>query len=168
MIRFQAAPAKGRQAVTKAILRTAIIVFLPVSLLRAQASDPLKLEKTIELPEVQGRIDHMSLDVKGERLFVCALGNNTVEVIDLKTGKRTNAISGLKEPQGALYVTANDRLYIASSKDGTVKCLMGLRCSSSKPSSMETTRITFDTIPLARGSMSEYLCDRRRRCHFRF
>lgn len=125
MIRFQAVSAKRRQAVEKAMLRMAIIVFLPVSLVRAQASDPLKLEKTIELPEVQGRIDHMSLDVKGERLFVCALGNNTVEVIDLKTGKRTNTISGLKEPQGALYVTANDRLYIASSKDGTVKMFDG-------------------------------------------
>ena len=125
MIRFQAVPAKRRQAVAKATLCMAIIVFLPVSLVRAQASDPLKLVKTIELPDVQGRIDHMSLDVKGERLFVCALGNNTVEVIDLKRGKRTNTISGLKEPQGALYVAASDRLYIASSKDGAVKIFDG-------------------------------------------
>lgn len=125
MIRFQAVPAKRRQAVTKAMLRMAIIVFLPSSLVRPQASGPLKLEKTIELPEVQGRIDHMSLDVKGGRLFVCALGNNTVEVIDLKTGKRTNTISGLKEPQGALYVATTGRLYIASAEDGTVKMFDG-------------------------------------------
>jgi hypothetical protein len=36
----------------------------------------LKLEKTISLPNVQGRIDHMSIDTKGQRLFVSALGNN--------------------------------------------------------------------------------------------
>jgi YVTN family beta-propeller protein len=101
------------------------LIFLPVTLANAQATQPLKLEKAIELPEVQGRIDHMSVDVRGERLFVCALGNNTVEVIDLKTGKRTNTISGLKEPQGALYLATNDRLYIASSKDGTAKMFDG-------------------------------------------
>ena len=63
----------------------------------------------------------MSIDVKGQRLFVSALGNNTVEVIDLKAGKRANTISGLKEPQGVLYVPGSGRLYVASSKDGTVK-----------------------------------------------
>jgi DNA-binding beta-propeller fold protein YncE len=50
---------------------------------------------------------------------------DVVEVIDLKAGKRTNTISGLGEPQGALYVASNDRLYIASSKDGTVKMFDG-------------------------------------------
>lgn len=98
-----------------------VFLLLSATLVRAQATAPLKLEKTIELPEVQGRIDHMSVDVTGQRLFVSALGNNTVEVIDLKAGKRTHTISGLREPQGVLYVPATGRLYVASSKDGTVK-----------------------------------------------
>src|SRR5258708_25477477 len=58
-------------------------------------------------------------------LFVSALGNNTVEVIDLKAGKRANTISGLKEPQGVLFVADNGRLFVASSKDGTVKMFDG-------------------------------------------
>lgn len=98
-----------------------ILPFLFAALVKAQANEPLKLEKTIQLPDVQGRIDHMSIDVKGQRLFVSALGNHTLEVIDLKAGKRTNTIPGLQEPQGALYVPGSDRLYVASSKDGTVK-----------------------------------------------
>ena len=102
-----------------------ILPFLFAALAKAQANEPLRLEKTIELPDVQGRIDHMSMDVKGERLFVSALGNNTLEVIDLKAGKRANTISGLKEPQGALFVAGNDRLFVASSKDGTVKMFDG-------------------------------------------
>jgi hypothetical protein len=57
-----------------------------------QANEPLRLDKTIELPDVQGRIDHMSIDVKGQRLFVSALGNNTVEVIDVKAGKGASSI----------------------------------------------------------------------------
>src|SRR5216117_1865977 len=106
-------------------MRLAMLLFLSATLGKTQANEPLKLEKTIQLPDVQGRIDHMSMDVKGQRLFVSALGNNTLEVIDLKAGKRTNTISGLGEPQGALYVASNDRLYIASSKDGTVKIFEG-------------------------------------------
>ena len=107
------------------MMRLATLFVLSASLVMAQASEHLKLEKKIELLEVQGRIDHMSIDVKGQRLFISALGNNTVEVVDLKAGKRTNTISGLQEPQGVLYVPTNDRLYVASGKDGTVKIFDG-------------------------------------------
>lgn len=106
-------------------MRLAILLLLSTSLVRAQANEPLKLEKTIQLPEVQGRIDHMSIDVTGQSLFASALGNNTVEVIDLKTDKRSNTIPGLKEPQGVLFVPKNDHLFVASSKDGTVKMFDG-------------------------------------------
>ncbi len=95
------------------------------ALAAGQATQSLRLEKTIELPDVQGRIDHMSLDVKGQRLFVAALGNNTVEVIDLKAGKRVKTITGLAEPQGVLYVPTNDRLYVANAKDGSVRIFDG-------------------------------------------
>src|SRR5437763_17004370 len=43
---------------------------------------PLRLVNSILLPQVRGRIDHMAVDIKGQRLFVAALGNNTLEVID--------------------------------------------------------------------------------------
>jgi len=105
--------------------RLATLLLLSATVLKAQANQPLKLERTIELPDVQGRIDHMSLDVAGQRLFVSALGNNTVEVVDLRAGKRTNTITGLKEPQGALYVPDKNRLFVASGKDGTVKMFDG-------------------------------------------
>ncbi|MGC1903209.1 MAG: hypothetical protein WA715_05270 [Candidatus Acidiferrum sp.] len=101
------------------------LFLLSATVAMGQGAVPLKLEKTIELPGVKGRIDHMSLDVVGQRLFVSALGNNTIEVIDLKAGKRANTISGLKEPQGALYVADKNRLFVASSKDGTVKIFDG-------------------------------------------
>lgn len=101
------------------------MIFLAAALASAQTSQPLHLEKTIELPDVQGRIDHMSIDVKGQRLFVSALGNNTVEVIDIKAGKRVKTITGLAEPQGVLYVPAIDRIYVANSKDGSVRIFDG-------------------------------------------
>jgi DNA-binding beta-propeller fold protein YncE len=102
-------------------MRVLILLFLSAALAKAQSASPLKLEKTIPLPDVQGRIDHMSIDVQGQRLFVSGLGNSTVEIIDLKSGQRAKTISKLQEPQGLLYVPSNDRLYVASDKDGTVK-----------------------------------------------
>ena len=106
-------------------MRLFIVLLLFVTSAWGQASQPLRLEKTIELPDVQGRIDHMSVDLKGERLFVSALGNNTVEVIDTKAGKRIKTIGGLQEPQGVLYVASVDRLYVANSKDGSVRIFDG-------------------------------------------
>jgi len=98
-----------------------IILVAFVGLAQGQAAQPLRLDKTIELPDVQGRIDHMSIDVKGERFFVSALGNNTVEVVDLRAGKRVKTINQLKEPQGVLYVPETDRLYVANGNDGSVR-----------------------------------------------
>jgi len=110
---------------------TRLYIFIALSLLlscsaaSAQSALPLRLEKTILMPAVQGRIDHMSIDTKNERLFVAALGNNTLEVIDLQAGKLANSIPGLNEPQGVLYVPALDRLYVANAKDGTVRIFDG-------------------------------------------
>lgn len=78
----------------------------------------LQLKQTIPLPGVEGRIDHLSLDAAGERLFVCALGNNTVEVIDLRKGERVHSISGLGAPQGLAYIPDRDQLFIANDEGG--------------------------------------------------
>src|SRR6266481_7509496 len=87
---------------------------------RAQTA-PLKLTQTIALPGVEGRIDHFAFDAAGERLFVCALGNNTVEVIDLRKAERIHSITGLGAPQGIAYIPEPDRLFIANDKGGICK-----------------------------------------------
>ena len=81
----------------------------------------LQLKQTIPLPGVEGRIDHLALDASGERLFVCALGNNTVEVLDLRKGERIHSITGLGAPQGIVYIPELDRLFVANDKDGIFK-----------------------------------------------
>jgi DNA-binding beta-propeller fold protein YncE len=78
----------------------------------------LKLEQTIPLAGVEGRIDHFDLDAAGERLFVCALGNNSVEVLDLRKGQRVHSVSGLGAPQGLAYLPAQDWLLVANDKGG--------------------------------------------------
>jgi DNA-binding beta-propeller fold protein YncE len=86
---------------------------------------PLRLEKEITLAGVEGRIDHCSVDVPGKRIFIAALGNGTVEVVDLAKGERTAEIRGLKEPQGLYYDDATSRLYVASAGDGTLRVYEG-------------------------------------------
>src|SRR5947209_10016693 len=81
----------------------------------------LRLEREIPLPGVEGRIDHLAADVAGQRVFVAALGNGTLEIVDLAQGKRSTQIKGLKEPQGVAYAPASGVVYVASGGDGTVR-----------------------------------------------
>src|SRR5918912_1255511 len=57
------------------------------------ASSSFSLAQTIAIPNVNGRIDHMAIDVRGQRLFVAELENNSLDVIDLKDAKRLQSIS---------------------------------------------------------------------------
>ena len=86
--------------------------------IKAQETAPLRFLQAIPLPGVEGRIDHLAVDLKGQRLFVAALGNNTVEVIDLKTGNRVHTITGLREPQGVGFIPESNKLYVANAKGG--------------------------------------------------
>ena len=101
----------------------AIIIALAGNYLAATDSEGagLQLKQTISLPGVEGRIDHLDLDAANERLFVCALGNNTVEVLDLRKGERVRTISGLGSPQGLVYISELNRLFIANDKGGVCR-----------------------------------------------
>jgi len=81
----------------------------------------LTLRRTIALPGVKGRIDHLTLDPKDNRLFLAARNNGTLEVVDLGAGKRIYSISGLHEPQGIAYLPQHQRVVVACGGDGTVR-----------------------------------------------
>jgi hypothetical protein len=68
-----------------------------------QESPALSLTTHIPLPNVNGRIDHARVDLKGQRLFVAAVANDTREVIDLKSSQRVQTITDLEEPQAVYY-----------------------------------------------------------------
>ena len=108
------------------LLRSALVVASCGCIIAAPAQEKThKLKQTIPLPGVEGRIDHFALDASGERLFVCALGNNTVEVLDLRKGERIRSITGLGAPQGIVYIPELDRLFIANDKGGLCKIYDG-------------------------------------------
>jgi len=84
----------------------------------ASAAPAFKQETPIALPGVKKRIDHLSVDIVHHRLFVAALGNNTIEVIDLAAGKRVRSLAGLHEPQGIVFVPASNRVFAANAQGG--------------------------------------------------
>jgi YVTN family beta-propeller protein len=87
---------------------------------QATSTAALRQAQSIPLPDVEGRIDHMAIDSQGKRLFVAALGNNTVEVIDLTAGKVIDEIKGLQEPQGVAYVPEGNKLLITNGQGDTL------------------------------------------------
>jgi DNA-binding beta-propeller fold protein YncE len=100
------------------VTSVAMLLCFPFAEAEAAGAAKLRLSQTIPLSRVEGRIDHLAVDVPGERLFVCALGNDSVEVIDLQRGERVHSITGLGAPQGVAYASAEGRLYVANDKGG--------------------------------------------------
>jgi DNA-binding beta-propeller fold protein YncE len=90
-----------------------------------QASPALQLTTRIALTNVDGRMDHMGVDLAGQRLFAAAFDNHTLQVIDLQAGRQISVIANLDEPQAAYYDPATKRLFVTSGGDGTVKIFDG-------------------------------------------
>lgn len=84
---------------------------------------PLELVRSIPMPDVSGRIDHLALDRGNHRLFVAALGNDSVEVVDLAKGERVASKRDLPEPQGIAFVPSSKRVLVACGGDGSVRAL---------------------------------------------
>jgi DNA-binding beta-propeller fold protein YncE len=90
-----------------------------------QSSNLLIQVETIPLDGVKGRIDHFGLDAKRKRLFVSALGNDTVEVVDLAAGKVMQHIRNLRAPQGIGFAPESNRLAVANDQDGSCRLYDG-------------------------------------------
>lgn len=95
------------------------LIPMPSSL--AVSNQTLELLERIPLTGVEGRIDHLSIDLEHQRLFVAALGNNSVEILDLRNGKLIHSITALSEPQGVLYISDLNRLCVANGGNGLLE-----------------------------------------------
>jgi len=102
-----------------------LIILLLVARVFSADATGLRLVQSIPLPDVEGRIDHLVIDVAGQQLFVAALGNNSVEVVDLHTGKPLHRLGGMLHPQGVAWISDRNQLFVASGQDATVKVFDG-------------------------------------------
>jgi DNA-binding beta-propeller fold protein YncE len=104
-----------------------LAVLLTAAMTATPATEPstLRLVQTIPLTKVEGRIDHMAIDLAGQRLFIAALGNNSVEIVDLKTSRHDRSIGGFREPQGLAWVSERNVLFVVSGRDDSCHILDG-------------------------------------------
>jgi DNA-binding beta-propeller fold protein YncE len=99
-------------------MRVALLLLLS-AIAPASAGDGLPVQSgVVALEKVSGRIDHLALDAERGRLFVCALGNGTVEVVDVATLKVVKTLAKLEEPQGVAALPAQKQVAVASGGDG--------------------------------------------------
>ncbi len=111
------------------MIRTGVVALLaltpsgchaaPVTIQATDARSPLRLERTIPLPGVKGRMDHLALDLDHRRLFIAEYGNGSVDEVDLATGRIAGRISGLHEPQGVAYL-GREKEWVVTCGDGSV------------------------------------------------
>src|ERR1700716_2373849 len=93
------------------ILLTSLTAFMPA--VQAQTEPPAKLIGYITLPNVEGWMDHLAVDVKTQRLFVPAEHQKTIEVVDLKAGKVIHTITGFDgAPRKTLYLPEANQIWV--------------------------------------------------------
>ena len=84
---------------------------------KASPSPFFRLIQTIPIPNVNGRIDHLAIDIRGQKLFVAELKNNSLDVVDLKAARRIHSISNnglLNEPQSVIFISELNRIFVSN------------------------------------------------------
>ena len=74
--------------------------------------------ESITLPDVRGRIDHLAYDNARQIVYIAALGNNSVEAVDLKNKKIIHSIKNLHEPQGVVFIPESNSIFVANGDNG--------------------------------------------------
>ena len=80
----------------------------------AASPEYLVLTKTIQLKGVPGKLDHLAVDSKGQRLFVANKPNNTLDIVDLKTGTLVKQIPDQGKISGVTYAAELDMIYVGN------------------------------------------------------
>ncbi len=92
----------------------------------APAADPmLELVQTIASKGKAGDLDHLALDAKGQRLFLSNKANDTLDVLDLKSGQLLKQITGQNAVQGVAYAPELNRIYAALGTGGLCNVFNG-------------------------------------------
>src|SRR6202163_245274 len=111
-------PATTREDKLRASLTICMLTFgLLAPAVKAQEKLPLKLIVTTPLPGFTGDLDHFGVDLRGGRLFLASEEQKSVEVFDLRTGRRTHSIKGFGQPLTMAYLTDSDRLIVTDGGD---------------------------------------------------
>ena len=128
---------------------TFFLTVATVAPLLAQGQPPLKLVQTIELsdirtsepdisaeklaqnvktsrmPGLQNHFDHLTADLKHDRLFVVPEDNKSIEVYSLRSGKFIHSIKGIGVGHSVVYRPDINRIFVTDGSDGDLKIFDG-------------------------------------------
>jgi hypothetical protein len=85
----------------------------------------LELKRTIPLQSGMGRYDHLALDDAHARLFIANLSNNSLDILDLQTGKLVKQITGQNKIQGVAYAADLGRVFVGNGNVGVCNVFDG-------------------------------------------
>jgi DNA-binding beta-propeller fold protein YncE len=86
--------------------------------LTAASAAELELVQTIPLKGKAGNLDHVALDAKRDRLLVANKPNNTLDVVDLKTGKLMKQVPNQTGIQGIAVAPDLNRVFVGLGTNG--------------------------------------------------
>lgn len=99
-----------------------VLLFLQTTEAQTETGTPgLVPVGSVPLEGVEGRLDHLTVDVRSQHLFISGLENHTVEVVDLAKRQRIHEITSISEPQGLIFIPEKNRLIVCSRGDGTCR-----------------------------------------------
>src|ERR1700733_6852912 len=99
----------------------ATLAALPIRLPKKHGAEVLKQLKDVTVQDIQGAVQHMAADVKGNRIFLAATGNNTIEIFDAQTLDHLNTIAGLSQPQDLVFLPGSGHLLVSNAADGSLR-----------------------------------------------
>jgi DNA-binding beta-propeller fold protein YncE len=99
---------------------------LAVAVLSAPApAAELELVQTLDSKGKMGGLDHVAIDLKGERLFLANKANNTLDVFDLKTGKLVMQKTGQAGIQGVAFDAEQNLIFVGLGSNGLCNVIDG-------------------------------------------
>jgi len=121
----------------------AALVVLPIRLPKKHGPEVLKLAKDVTIGDIEGTVQHMAADVKGNRIFLAATGNNTIEIFDPQTLQHLGSILGLSQPQDLVFLPESEHLLVSNAADGTLRTYdtKTLKLIDTKPMGGDANRV---------------------------
>ena len=87
-------------------------------------------------------MDHLAFDAAHQRLYVAALGNNTVEVLDTAAGTHLKSLPRFHEPQGIAVAAHFDIVAVANGEGDGIQFVKGSDFTPGTTSVSATTQTT--------------------------
>jgi WD40 repeat protein len=99
-----------------------LAIFLVIAFsIHAQENPPFRLLHTTPLPGIEGDLEHLAVDLAGNRLFLGAEDHKSVEVFDLRTGEHLRSITGFgSAPHALRYLPSSNKLVVTVGDDTKV------------------------------------------------